>query len=84
VSREENRVRLLGFLETIRRPERRIEDVGQSENMVQAGLIDSLALLEIVAFLESEFGIDFADSGVDPGRLTTIPSILDLIESRTT
>ena len=50
---------------------------------MQAGLIDSLALLEIVTFLETEFGVDFADTGVDTGRLSTIPSLLDLIDQQT-
>jgi acyl carrier protein len=84
VSREQHQARLLRFLETIRRPDKRVEDIDPNENLVQAGLIDSLALLEIVTFLESEFAIDFAATGVDPGRLTTIPSILDLIEQHTT
>jgi acyl carrier protein len=83
VSREQNQARLLRFLGTISRPGRRIDDIDQGENLVQAGLIDSLALLEIVAFLETEFGVDFADTGVDAGRLTTIPSLLDLIERHT-
>ena len=60
-----------------------IYDIEQGENLVQAGLIDSLAVLEIVAFLETEFGVDFADTGVDTGRLTTIPSLLDLIDQHT-
>ena len=80
MSREENRARLLQFLETIRRPGRQIDEMDANVNFVQAGLVDSLALLEIVAFLESEFGVDFAATGVDTGRLTTIPSLLDLIE----
>ena len=84
MSREQNQARLLRFLGTISRPGRRIDDIEQGENLVQAGLIDSLAVLEIVAFLETEFGVDFADTGVDTGRLTTIPSLLDLIEQQHT
>ena len=83
MSREQNQARLLRFLGTISRPGRRIDDIDRNENLVQAGLIDSLALLEIVAFLETEFGVDFAETGVDAGRLTTIPSLLDLIERHT-
>jgi acyl carrier protein len=80
VSRADNRQRLLRFLESIRRPDRWISEIQEEENLVGAGLIDSLALLEIVAFLEAEFGIDFSETGLDPARLTTIPSILDIIE----
>ena len=80
MSRAESRERLVRFLDGIRRPDRRLTDVDDGENLVRSGLIDSLALLEIVSFLESEFGVDFS-RGLDPGRLTTIPSILDLIET---
>lgn len=83
MSREQNRTRLLRFLGTISRPGRRLDDIDQDANLVQAGLIDSLALLEIVTFLETEFGVDFADTGVDSGRLSTIPSLLDLIDQQT-
>ena len=48
--------------------------------MVDSGLIDSLAVLQIVLFLESEFGVSFASTGVDPGRLYTVSSILNLVE----
>ncbi|MGE5276403.1 MAG: phosphopantetheine-binding protein [Acidobacteriota bacterium] len=83
MSRAGNRERLLRFLDGIRRPDRRLSEIEEGENLVQSGLIDSLALLEIVSFLESEFGVDFSSTGLDPGRLTTIPSILDLIETET-
>ena len=81
MTRSENRERLLRFLDGIRRPDRPLTAIDDRDNLVRSGLIDSLALLEIVAFLETEFGVDFS-GGLDPGRLTTIPSILELIETR--
>lgn len=80
MTRAENRERLIRFLDGIRRPDRRLSEVEDGDDLVRSGLIDSLALLEIVAFLESEFGVDFS-GGLDPGRLTTIPRILDFIET---
>jgi acyl carrier protein len=47
---------------------------------VESGLIDSLALLEIVAFLEEQYRIDFAAIGLEPAQLTSVSGILDLIE----
>lgn len=75
------RDRLLVFLETIRRPGVPLSAIGDSANLVQAGLVDSLAILQIIEFLEGEFGVDFTITGLDPAQLTTIPSILDLIEA---
>lgn len=80
MTRVENRERLLRFLDTIRIPASSLEDIRDTENLVQVGLIDSLAILEIVAFLESEFGISFEETGLDPDVLSSITSILDLLE----
>ncbi len=80
MSRESNRQALLAFLETIQRPDVAAGSFGEHENLVDVGLIDSLAVLQIVLFLESEFGVNFASTGVDPGRLYTVSSILDLID----
>lgn len=81
--RAEARAAILGFLDGIRRPEQDLNGIGDDDGLVDAGLIDSLAVLEIVAFLESEFGLSFHDSGVDPARLTSVNGILELIaESR--
>ena len=73
------RAAILAFLETIRRPEQPLNGIGDDDHLVQSGLIDSLAMLEIVAFLEHEFGLNFRDSGVDPERLASINRILELI-----
>jgi methoxymalonate biosynthesis acyl carrier protein len=80
MSEGSDRERLLQFLQTIRRPEKAMAAISDEENLVRSGLIDSLAVLEIIMFLETEFGIDFSKTGVDPSQLMTIPSILGLIE----
>lgn len=82
MSRAEYKRKLLAFLETIRRPDIGLEEVGEGDGLVTSGLIDSLALLEIITFLETEFGIDFSATGVDPDQLASIADILDLIEHR--
>ena len=79
-AREANRQKLLSFLETINRPDVVTSSMAECEDLVAAGLIDSLAVLQIVMFLEKEFGFDFAASGTDPGRLRSVESILNLIE----
>ena len=73
------RTALVEFLGTISRPDRQLTDIGDDDGLVDSGFIDSLAMLEIVAFLETEFGLSFRDSGVDPARLASVNSILALI-----
>lgn len=71
---------LMRFLRTIQKPDRPLEGLGERTSLIRAGLIDSLAILEIVAYLEEAYGIDFAARGVDPEDLSSIGGILDLIE----
>ena len=82
MEREEARRRLLEFLDTIRRPDRPLAGLSDGDHLVDVGLIDSLALLEIVTWLEREMGVDFRAGGLDPGRLASVGSILDLIAER--
>jgi acyl carrier protein len=70
---------LLAFLSTIQKPGVPLEGIGEDVSLIDAGLIDSLAVLEIVGYLEREYGLDFAESGIDPADLVTVGGILDLI-----
>jgi len=78
--RQRNRERVLEFLRTIQKPDRPLDAVAETDSLVESGLIDSLALLEIVAFLEEQYRIDFAVIGLEPEQLTSVSGILDLIE----
>ena len=83
-SREEHKGDLLRFLRTIQKAGLPVESLGERDRLVASGLIDSLALLQIVTYLEATYSIDFAVRGVDPDQLGSIGNILDLIgqESR--
>jgi len=80
MERAEHRVRLRAFLDGIRRPEKPLDTLGDRDPLVTSGLIDSLAILELIAYLEAEVGIDFSQSGVQPEDLRSVSAILDLIE----
>jgi acyl carrier protein len=78
--RQRHRERVLDFLRTIQKPDRPLDTVAETDSLMESGLIDSLALLEIVAFLEEQYRIDFAAIGLEPEQLTSVSGILDLIE----
>lgn len=81
--RQQRKTALIRFLRTIQRPDRPIDDIEEDRHLTESGLIDSLAMLQIVAYLEQTYHIDFQDQGVDPGDLTSVASILELIEQKT-
>ena len=77
--RERSRQELIDFLRTIQRPDYSQTPIDEESGLVESGLIDSLALLQIVTYLEHVHGVDFSERGIDPGDLRSVNSILDLI-----
>jgi len=81
VTRARHAEDLLHFLRTIQKPEHPLDGLDERVSLIESGLIDSLAVLQIVSYLEETYGIDFTAKGIDPGELSSIGGILDLIES---
>lgn len=79
-TREQRKSDLFRFLRTIQKAGLPVESLGERDRLVASGLIDSLAILQIVSYLEMNYGIDFSVRGVDPEQLGSIGNILDLIE----
>jgi acyl carrier protein len=50
-------------------------DVSDSESLLDAGLIDSTGILELVAFLEERFHIQMADAEIVPENLDSVQAI---------
>ena len=79
-TRAQRKQGLVQFLGGIQKAGMPVESIGEHERLVAMGLIDSMALLQIVLYLEQSYGMDFSELGVDPEQLGTIGNILDLIE----
>ena len=77
---QDRRRDLLRFLRGIQRAGAPIETLRDDESLVRSGLIDSLAILQIVTYLELEYGLDFSGRGISPEELGTIGGILGIIE----
>ena len=80
--RQQRKTNLIQFLRTIHRPDSPIDDIDEHQHLTETGLIDSLAVLQIILYLEQTYNIDFRENGVDPGELLSMSAILDLIERR--
>jgi acyl carrier protein len=51
------------------------DGLGDRESLIEAGLIDSTGILELVAFLETAFHIEIADEDIVPENLDTVAAI---------
>ncbi len=52
------------------------------ESFLQLGIIDSTGVLELVAFLESEFNIHVGDDELTPENLDSIDNLVHFIEMK--
>lgn len=77
---QDRRQDLLRFLRGIQRAGAPVEALRDDESLVGSGLIDSLAILQIIAYLELTYGLDFSGRGISPEELGTIGGILGIIE----
>lgn len=50
--------------------------------LITSGILDSLATLDLVAFLEKQYGVEFAANEVDVSRLGTLNDIVRVVETK--
>jgi acyl carrier protein len=60
--------------------DRQLKELGPDENLIEKGLLDSLAILKVVGFCEEEFGIAIPDAEVLPDNMESVRAIAGLVE----
>jgi len=57
-------------------------NVGVDDRLLGEGIIDSLGVLDIVGYLENEFGVSIADEDLSPENFETITRLTALVERK--
>lgn len=52
---------------------------GDAESLLGTGRLDSLAVVKLVTFLESEFDVDFGEIEFDPQRFDSVDELLSIV-----
>ena len=55
-------------------------ELSDDESLLDGGILDSLAIVKLVAYVEDEFDIEVPDSDFDPENFESISAIAQLIE----
>lgn len=79
---EENRATIREFLSEI--VDDWNDEVGDDDNLFSAGLLDSLAIHEMVGFLEDEFGLEFSDSDLAVDNFASVSAMVATVERKRT
>lgn len=56
--------------------------MGDADNLLQAGLVDSLGILDVVAFLEQKFGFTVDDEELTPENFASVDTLTTFTERK--
>jgi len=57
-------------------------DLTDEDSLLDAGVIDSLGILDLVGFLEETFGIQASDEDLNPENFDSIATLVRFVESK--
>jgi acyl carrier protein len=61
-----------------------VDDIQDSDSLLERGILDSMAIVKLIAFLEVRFGVAMTDDEFDPENFESFQAIERLIESKKT
>ncbi len=73
--------RIRGFL-LARFPLARIRGLSEEERLLENGILDSLGVLDLVAYLENEFAIAIQDEDLLPEHFATLRCVTAFVEHK--
>ena len=59
-----------------------MQSLGLDEDLISRGIIDSLGILKLAAFIEERFGIKMTDEDIIPENFRTLNCLEKMIESK--
>jgi acyl carrier protein len=60
-----------------------VEEFGDDDSFLRTGIVDSMGMSQLVAFLEEEFGIAIADAELVPENLDSLARAAAFVEGKT-
>lgn len=79
---EADRTLLIGFLRQLS-PAARSADLTDETPLLSSGILDSLAILQLMSFLADELGIEIGDDDFTLDNFETVGSLLAFVRRRT-
>lgn len=70
------------FLSELMRESGYVGELADDESLVEAGILDSLSILMLLAYLSETFGIALDADALDPKALDTVEAVVAFVEAR--
>lgn len=75
----DDRIKIRAFVESLLAEHDDRAPFGDDDPLVNTGRLDSFAVVKLVMFLETEYGVDFSRIEFDPQRLDSVSGIAGVI-----
>ncbi|MCC7257266.1 MAG: acyl carrier protein [Gammaproteobacteria bacterium] len=59
----------------------RASPVSPEEDLLDSGVLDSLAMLQLVEFISAEFGVEIDPDAITPENFATVATVTRLVQS---
>ncbi len=63
-------------------PQAKKKSLGDTDKLLESGIVDSLGILDLVAFLESCFQVHISDEELLPENFQTVEAIAQFVERK--
>lgn len=61
---------------------RGLDSLAHDSDLLAEGVIDSIGIMELIAFLEGKYGVKVDDDDIDPENFRSIDSIVALVQRK--
>ena len=58
------------------------KQIGDDQSFLESGIIDSTGVLELIGFLESNYGISIADDELVPANLDSVERVASFVDGK--
>lgn len=76
-------VKLIEFIKTDLARGKGISQLSETDDLVEAEVMDSLGIMKLILFLENTFSVKISDDDLTLENFSSIQSIYTLVESKT-
>jgi acyl carrier protein len=77
---EDERSRIREHLTALLRDQNDKAAFTDTTSLISTGRLDSMAVIQLVGYLETEFGVDFTAIEFDPQRFDTVTSLIGMVD----
>ncbi|MCA9670757.1 MAG: acyl carrier protein [Myxococcales bacterium] len=70
------------YITTELAPDLDASKLANDQSLLTTGVLDSLRIVKLIAFLDDEFGVEVTDDEFDPDNFETIDAIAKLVEEK--